>query len=98
MQMKNPVHPGIFLAEELIRPLGLTVTQAAGALRVGRPALSALLNGRAAVSAEMAVRFEKAFGVDAALLLAMQAQTALAAARRGANRIKVPRYYAAKIA
>jgi addiction module HigA family antidote len=95
--MKNPVHPGIFLAEQLIGPLGLSVTDAARALGVGRPALSALLNGRAAVSAEMAVRFEKAFGVDAALLLRMQAQHALAEARRSAKRIKVARY-AAKVA
>ncbi|HEX9905556.1 MAG TPA: HigA family addiction module antitoxin [Propylenella sp.] len=95
MEMKNPTHPGVFLAAELIAPLGLTVTQAARALGVGRPALSALLNGRAAVSAEMAVRFEKAFGVDAALLLQMQAQYALAEARRRARRIKVPRYAAA---
>lgn len=94
MQMKNPVHPGIFLAEELVAPLGLTVTEAARVLGVGRPALSALLNGRAAVSPEMAVRFEKAFGVDAALLLSMQAQYALAEARRAAKRIKVKRYAA----
>ncbi len=92
MQMKNPVHPGIFLAEELIVPLGLTVTEAARALGVGRPALSALLNGRAAISAEMAVRFEKAFGVDAGLLLRMQSQYVLAEARRAAKRIKVKRY------
>jgi addiction module HigA family antidote len=94
MQMKNPVHPGIFLAEELIAQLGLTVTEAARVLGVGRPALSALLNGRAAISPEMAVRFEKAFGVDAALLLRMQAQHALAEARRAAKRIKVKRYVA----
>jgi len=94
MQMKSPVHPGVFLAEELIAPLGLTVTEAARALGVGRPALSALLNGRAAVSPEMAVRFEKAFGVDAALLLKMQAQYALAEARRASKRIKVSRYVA----
>lgn len=94
MQMKNPVHPGIFLAEELVAPLGLTVTEAARVLGVGRPALSALLNGRAAVSPEMAVRFEKAFGVDAALLLKMQAQYALAEARRASKRIKVSRYVA----
>ena len=94
MEMKNPVHPGIFLAEELIAPLGLSVTDAARVLGVGRPALSALLNGRAAVSAEMAVRLEKAFAVDAALLLRMQAQHALAQARRSADRIKVKRYVA----
>lgn len=94
MEMKNPVHPGIFLAEELVGPLRLTVTEAARILGVGRPALSALLNGRAAVSAEMAVRFEKAFAVDAALLLRMQAQHALAEARRNSRRIKVIRYSA----
>lgn len=94
MEMKNPVHPGVFLAEELVAPLELTVTEAARVLGVGRPALSALLNGHAAVSAEMAVRFEKAFGVDAALLVRMQAQYALAEARRSAKRIKVARYVA----
>jgi addiction module HigA family antidote len=94
MEMKNPVHPGIFLADELISPLGLTVTDAARVLGVGRPSLSALLNGRAAISAEMAVRFEKAFAVDAALLLRMQAQFALARARREAKKIKVARYMA----
>ncbi len=94
MEMKNPVHPGLFLARELVAPLGLTVTEAARVLDVGRPALSALLNGRAAVSAEMAVRFEKAFGADAALLLRMQAQYALAEARRSTRRLKVARYVA----
>jgi addiction module HigA family antidote len=92
MEMKNPVHPGVFLADELIKPLGLTITDAAHALGVGRPALSALLNGRAAVSADMAVRFEKAFGVSAGLLLRMQAQNELAGARKRARRIKVKRY------
>ena len=90
--MKNPVHPGVFLAEELVGPFGLTVTDAARILGVGRPALRALLNGRAAISAEMAVRFEKAFSVDAALLLRMQAQFALAEARRRAKKMKVTRY------
>jgi antitoxin HigA-1 len=94
MEMKNPVHPGVFLAEELIAAHGLTVTEAARVLGVGRPALSTLLNGRAAVSAEMAVRFEKAFGIDAGLLLRMQAQYALADARRSAKRIRVARYVA----
>ena len=92
MEMKHPQHPGVFLAEELIEPLGLTVTEAAKILRTGRPALSALLNGRAAVSAGMALRFEKAFGVSAGLLLRMQAQHALAEARRRSKAIKVKRY------
>ena len=94
MEMKNPVHPGVFLADELIEPLGLTVTQAARALRIGRQALSAVLNGRAAMSADMAVRFEKAFGINAGLLLRMQAAYALAEARKRAKQLKVKRYVA----
>ncbi len=92
MEMKSPVHPGPFLADELIVPLGLSVTEAARALGVGRQALSALLNGRAAVSADMAVRFEKAFGISAGLLIRMQAQYDLAEARKRAKDIKVKRY------
>jgi addiction module HigA family antidote len=94
MEMKEPQHPGVFLVEELLAPLSLTVTEAARALGVGRQALSALLNGRAAISAEMAVRFEKAFGVSAGLLLRMQAQYALADARKRAKSMKVGRYSA----
>jgi antitoxin HigA-1 len=92
MEMKNPVHPGIFLADELIEPLGLSVTQAARALRIARQALNAVLNGRAAMSADMAVRFEKGFGVDAGLLLRMQAAYALAEARKRAKQLKVKRF------
>ena len=92
MEMKSPVHPGPFLADELIEPLGLTVTEVARVLGIGRPALSALLNGRSAISAEMAIRFEKAFGVSAGLLLRMQAQYSLAEARKQGKSIKVRRY------
>ncbi len=92
MEMKNPVHPGVFLADELIEPLGLTVTEAARALRIGRPALSAVLNGRAALSADMAVRFEKVFGVNAGLLLRMQAAFALAEVRKRTKKLKVKRF------
>ena len=94
MEMKYPVHPGPFLADELIEPLGLTVTKAARALGIGRPALSALLNGRSAISADMAIRFERAFGISAGLLLRMQAQYALAEARKSGKDIKVKRYVA----
>ena len=63
MPMKNPPHPGDFIRTEIIEPAGLTVTAAAKALRVSRPALSSLLNGKADLSGEMALRIEKAFGV-----------------------------------
>ena len=58
--MMRPAHPGSFIHTEIIEPLGLNVTTAAGALGVTRQALSALLNERAGLSAEMALRVEKA--------------------------------------
>jgi addiction module HigA family antidote len=64
MPMKNPCHPGDFIRTEIIAPAGLSVTAAAKALRVSRPALSSLLNGKAALSGDMALRIETAFGVN----------------------------------
>jgi antitoxin HigA-1 len=60
--MKNPPHMGRFIRTEILEPLGLSVSEAADILGVGRPALSNLLNGHAGLSAEMALRIEKAFG------------------------------------
>jgi addiction module HigA family antidote len=62
MSMKNPPHPGDFVRTEIIEAAGLTVTAAAEALRVSRPALSSLLNGKADLSGEMALRIEKVLG------------------------------------
>ena len=72
MRMVRPAHPGQFIRMEVIEPLDLSVTQAAKALGVTRAALSALLNGRAALSPEMALRIEKAFGPRMDTLLRMQ--------------------------
>lgn len=94
MRMYNPPHPGVFLKEEVISPLGLTVTSAAEILGVTRPALSKLLNGRASLSPEMALRFEKAFGLKMDTLLRMQTSYDIAKARKAANKIKVERYEA----
>jgi len=69
--MHNPAHPGEVLREYL--PEGLAVTEAAKRLGVTRQALSALLNGRAGVSAEMALRLEAALGTSAEMWLEMQA-------------------------
>ncbi len=66
------VHPGGWLCAELVEPHGLTVTEAAAKLHVTRQAMSNLLGGRAGLSAEMAVRFKKAFGVSADTLMRMQ--------------------------
>jgi antitoxin HigA-1 len=92
MQMLDPVHPGEILKEDVLAAAGLSVTRAAGILGVGRPALSAVLNGRASLSPEMAIRVEKAFGVSLDLLLKMQLQFDIARARKAAKGIKVKRY------
>ena len=70
MPMKNPPHPGDFIRTEIIEPAGLSVTAAATVLRVSRPALSSLLNTKADLSGEMALRIEKAFGVKMETLIA----------------------------
>ena len=85
------VHPGPWLRAELVEPRGLTVTEAAATLRVTRQAMSNLLGGRARLSAEMAIRFEKAFGVRAEPLMRMQAAFGLAAAREREGAIEVGR-------
>ena len=72
MRMLNPVHPGRFLRTEIIEAHDLSVTDAARILRVSRPTLSSLLNARADLSGDMALRFEKAFGVDMDTLMRMQ--------------------------
>jgi addiction module HigA family antidote len=77
---------------EVIEPLGLSVTKAAQVLGVTRPALSALLNGRAALSPEMALRVEKAFGVRMDTLLRMQTAFEIAETREREANIKVKRY------
>ncbi|HEV2548634.1 MAG TPA: HigA family addiction module antitoxin [Stellaceae bacterium] len=92
IHMVRPSHPGQFVRMEVIEPLGLTVTAAAKALRVTRPALSALLNGRASLSPEMALRIEKAFGPKMDTLLRMQTAYDIAEARRRESKIKVNRY------
>ena len=75
------VHPGEWLRAEFVEPHGLSVTAAADRLGVTRQAMSNLLNARAGLSAEMALRFEGAFGVSADTLMRMQAAHDLARAR-----------------
>lgn len=79
-RMFNPAHPGEVLQEYI--PKSVTVTEAARRLGVSRQALSALLNGRAGVSAEMALRLSKAFGTSAEMWLSMQGTYDLWQARR----------------
>src|SRR3954452_9041240 len=92
MRMLNPVHPGRFLRTEVIDAHNLTVTEAAKVLRVSRPTLSTLLNARADLSGEMALRFEKAFGVEMETLMRMQNSYDIAQTRKLANKIRVERF------
>ena len=92
MRMANPVHPGRFLRTEIIDTHGLTVTSAAKILRVSRPTLSSLLNANADLSGDMALRFEKAFGVDMDTLMRMQNSYDIARARNREKKIRVERY------
>ncbi len=92
IRMHTPSHPGGFVKTEIIEPLGLSVTAAALVLGVTRPALSALLNERASLSPEMAIRFEKAFGVSMDTLMRMQNSFEIAQARKQAAKIKVKPY------
>src|SRR6266478_4617430 len=91
MPMKNPPHPGDFIRTEIIQPAGLTVTAAAAALQVSRPALSSLLNGKADLSGDMALRIEKAFGVKMDTLMRMQASYDIVRARKREKQIHVRR-------
>ncbi|HEV7252914.1 MAG TPA: HigA family addiction module antitoxin [Mesorhizobium sp.] len=85
------VHPGEWLRSEIVAPHGFSVTVAAEKLGVTRQAMSNLLNGHAGLSAEMAIRFEKAFVLSADTLLRMQAAHDLAQARAREAAIRVER-------
>ena len=85
------VHAGDWLKTEIVEPAGMSVTDLAAHLGVSRQALSTLLNGNAGLSAEMAIRFEKAFGVKAETLMRMQAAWELAQARAREGEISVER-------
>ncbi|MBI4459284.1 MAG: HigA family addiction module antidote protein [Acidobacteria bacterium] len=91
MRMKNPPHPGRIVRQECIEPLGLTITQAAHALGVTRQALNNLVNRKAGVSPEMAIRLSKAFGSSPEVWLGMQMEYDLAQAEKKAGHIKVER-------
>ena len=92
MSMLNPPHPGDFIRTEIIEPLGLSVTAAAGVLRVSRPTLSSLLNGKAYLSGDMALRIEKAFGPKMDTLMRMQSAYDIAQTRKRESKIRVRRY------
>lgn len=95
MRMHNPPHPGEVLRELCLDPLGLSVTESAEALGVSRKTLSAILNGRASISPEMAVRLSIAFGTTAESWLNQQMQYDLWIAEQGRKKLKVKKLSAA---
>ena len=96
--MKNPPHPGRILRDECLEPLGLSVTAGAKALGVSRQALNNVVNERAGISPEMAIRIAKAFGGTAQVWLRMQSNYDLAQALKSEGKIRVRRYRGTAVA
>ncbi|HDZ71934.1 MAG TPA: addiction module antidote protein, HigA family [Aurantimonas coralicida] len=92
MPLYDPPHPGEMVREECLAPLGLSVTEAARVLGVTRQALNNVVNEKAGISPEMAIRLEKAFGGEADFWLRLQTAFDLAQARRREGSIAVDRY------
>jgi addiction module HigA family antidote len=91
-RMANPPHPGAFIRTEVLEPYGLSVAAGAAVLGVSRPTLSNLLNGRAGLSGDMALRIEKAFAVPMETLMRMQGSYDIVQTRRREKSIAVRRY------
>ncbi|MFZ1428281.1 MAG: HigA family addiction module antitoxin [Geminicoccaceae bacterium] len=96
LRPRSPVHPGHFVRTVIVDPLGPTVTDAARALGITRVALSRFLNEQAALSPEMAIRLNKAFGADMGTLMRMQGSYDIAQARQRQGEIMVERYVGAE--
>ena len=95
MPMKNPPHPGSLIKTEVIEALGLSVSKAAEILQVRRATLSDLLNGKSALTPDMALRIEKAFGPEMDHLLRMQLAYDVSMTREHAKNISIERYVSA---
>jgi antitoxin HigA-1 len=95
MQMHNPPHPGELIRELCIEPLDLSITETAEGLGVSRKTLSAILNGRAGISPEMALRLSMAFNTTPESWLNQQSQYDLWQAKQENKRMKVKKLYAA---
>ncbi len=95
MQMHNPPHPGEVLRQLCLEPLGLSVTEAAEGLGVSRKTLSAILNGRAGISPEMAIRLSMAFDTSPESWLNQQTQYDLWSAKKGKSKLRVKKLCAA---
>jgi addiction module HigA family antidote len=92
MSLKKPVHPGAIIKHDCLESLHLSVTSGARVLGVTRPTLSRLINGKAGVSPEMAIRLSKAFGSTPEFWLRLQLNYDVAQAKARADTIPVERY------
>ena len=86
MPMKNPPHPGLSILHDCLAPLGMTISEGARQLGVSRKQLSKIINGRAGISADMAIRLDKVFGGGASTWFHMQAAYDLAREQESSNR------------
>jgi antitoxin HigA-1 len=93
MAMKNPLHPGE-LVKESLEELGMSIADAAKALHITRQQLYNVINCKSAISPEMALRFEAAFGGSAEMWLRMQAAYDLAQVRKRGMEMNIPRFVA----
>jgi addiction module HigA family antidote len=92
MAMKEPPHPGLSVRYDCLEPLGLSITVGAQILGVSRQALNNLVNAKAGISPEMAIRLDKAFGGSAEAWLALQVAFDLAQARKKESTIMVKQF------
>ncbi len=93
MSRNNPVHPGLSIRHDCLDPLGLTVTAGAKALGVSRKQLSDIVNCKAGLSPEMAIRVSKVFGGDAETWYRLQARYDMAQAMQRADKIQLQRLW-----
>ena len=91
MPMSNPPHPGLSVRHDCLEPLGLSVSEATAGLGVSRKRLSNVVNGRAGISTEMAIRLDKAFGGGADAWYRLQAAYDIAQAKKTATGVRVKR-------
>ena len=89
-----PSPPGEFIRDQVLEPLSLSISKAAEVIKIRRPTLSDIINGKARLSSDVALRLEKAFGVSMELLMRMQTAYEVAQARERAGDVDVTRYSA----
>lgn len=95
--MKNPPHPGETVRHDCLEPLGLSITEGAKALGVSRKQLSDLVNGKAGISPEMAIRLENVFGGNARTWYQLQASYDIAQALRSADELQLDRLWPVEV-